>query len=559
LLSELHIEDFALIDRLTVSFAGGLCVFTGETGAGKSILIEALGLALGDRGDVGVIRSGRDRTEVSAVFLLDGCPDTETWLQEAGLENEDGLCILRRQLGSDGRSRCQVNGRPVTLAQLREVAGTLVDVHGQNTHQSLTRAEAQRELLDRWAGLETELGAVASCHREWLRASQRAAEIQHIDPAMRQRELELLAHEIEVLERLDCSPARLRELEQAHTRAAHAETLQHGITEVLALIEDAEPSARELLLRALRRLRELQRYEAGLGAVADALDATLIGVDEGVASLRRLVEGVDTDPAELARLEQRLADVHAAARRHRSEPGDLFTVLAGLQSRQATLAAGDGEAAERAQALALAEREYLAAAEALHQARLHAAPDFGAAVAARMQYLGLGAARFSVAISAEAERITRHGSDRIEFLVSTNAGQPERPLGKVASGGEVARIALAIQVVLAGVKGVPSLIFDEVDSGIGGRTAEIVGRELRRLAGQRQVLCVTHLAQVAAQGQQHLAVSKEEAAGVTCTRVTPLDGAARITELARMLGGINVGQASLDHAAAMLTEASAPG
>lgn len=555
MLSELAIEDFALVRRLTLGFERGLVVFTGETGAGKSILLDALGLALGARAEGGLVRPGAERTQVNAVFELDDAAQARTWLIDQGIEIGEGLAILRRQLSADGRSRCQVNGQAVTLAQLRELADCLVDIHGQHAHQSLVRPEEQRRLLDAWAGHADLLEAVAVAWTAREEAHAAAARLKTLDPILREREGALLAHEIEALVSLDCTEESLRALELAHARSAHAQALRAGVAEALDCLEEAEPGARVLVERAQRRLRDLARHDARLGEFARQLQEAGVLLSDAVAELRHHDERLECDPAELARLETRLAAVHAAARRHRCDALELPAVLARLEAERDALATGEADARALAARIEAAEAGYMAAAEALGLARRLAAPRFAARVTEHMQDLAMGGGRLEVTVESQSQRPARHGSDRVEFLVTTNTGMEPRPLGRVASGGEIARIALAIQVVLAGVAGVPTLIFDEVDAGIGGRTAEVIGRELRRLAAHRQVLCVTHLAQVAAQAGQHLAVSKCTEDGGTITQVRALDADARVAEIARMLGGLEITPEGLSHAGALLGRA----
>jgi len=555
LLSELTIEDFALVRRLALGFERSLVVFTGETGAGKSILLDALGLALGDRADGGVVRPGAGGALVTAVFELDDAPRALAWLAGQGIEASEGIAILRRQLSADGRSRCQVNGQAVTLAQLRELADSLVDIHGQHAHQSLVRPEEQRRLLDAWAGHAGLLEAAAAAWTEREAILAAAARLESLDPVLRERERALLAHEIEALEGLDCTRESLAALDRAHARSAHAEALQAGLSEALAYLDETEPGARVLVDRAQRRLRDLARFDARLGEFARQLEEAGVLLADAVAELRDHAEGIEHDPAELARLEARLAALHVAARRHRCEAAELPAVLARLQGERDALVAGEAESRVLTTRVAAAEARYQAAAAALGQARREAAPRFAALVTEHMQGLAMGGGRLTVAVETQPQRPARHGNDRVELLVTTNTGMEPRPLGRVASGGELSRIALAIQVVLAGVAGLPTLIFDEVDAGIGGRTAEVIGRELRRLAAHRQVLCVTHLAQVAAQAGQHLAVSKHTEQGVTTTHVEVLDADARVAEIARMLGGLELTPEGLSHAGALLGRA----
>ena len=548
MLQHLAIRDFVIVDRLSLDFSTGFGALTGETGAGKSILIDALALVLGERADAGVVRSGCDKAEVSAAFEIAGLPEVKAWLNASDLDSEDVL-ILRRVLDAGGRSRAYINGTPATVQQLREIGEYLVDIHGQHAHQSLLRADAQRALLDAHAGLQPEVLRVGTAYRAWrvaadaLAAATRGAETL-------QREREQLEWQVRELESLAFSTAEWAELEIEHRRLGHAAGLVEGAQLALEVLADGDAAANSQLDRVASRLEGLLDYDPGLQDIAVLLQSAQAEVAEAVSQLRRYADRLDLDPARLAEIERRIEAVLAAARKYRVAPEGLPALLADGQARLAELSAStDTEAlARRVEA---AHREYLGYAQVLSAGRQRAATEMSEAVSAMMKQLALASGRFEVALLPQMDGAV-YGLEQVEFRVGGLAGNETKPLAKVASGGELSRISLAIQVLTSRAAAVPTLIFDEVDVGIGGGVAEIVGRMLRELGDERQVLCVTHLAQVAARAQWQWQVSKQTQGGVTLSAITPLDGDARVKEIARMLGGVEMTEITLAHANELL-------
>lgn len=548
MLRHLTIRDFVIVDRLELEFAAGFGALTGETGAGKSILIDALALALGERADAGVVRAGCDKADVAATFDIGKLPQVGAWLAANDLEAEDEV-ILRRVLDAGGRSRGYINGSPATAQQLREVGEFLVDIHGQHAHQSLLRADAQRALLDSHAGLTASAQQVATAYRSWRDALQILQSASTGAEAL-EREREQLEWQVRELDTLAFSGAEWAELEVEHRRLGHAASLIEGAQFALDVLADGEAACAGQVDRVATRLDGLASYDPALQDVAGLLQSAQAELTEAVSTLRRYVDRVDLDPARLAEVERRMEAVLACARKYRVQPGDLPALLADWQARLAALNASADLAGLSARVDA-ARAEFLRLAELLSAGRRRVAGDMGAAVSVLMQQLALASGRFEVALLPVAEGAA-YGLEQVEFRVGGLAGQEAKPLAKVASGGELSRISLAIQVLTSRSASVPTLIFDEVDVGIGGGVAEIVGRLLRELGGERQVLCVTHLPQVAARAEWQWQVSKETRDGATLSSIQPLGDDQRVREIARMLGGVEVTDITLAHAGELL-------
>ncbi len=555
MLENLSIRDFALIERADIDFEPGMTALTGETGAGKSILLDAIGLVLGDRADADSVKAGCDRAEIVARFDLQQLPEARHWLQQQELEDDDE-CLLRRVVQASGRSKAWINATPVTLAQLRELGGLLVDVHGQHEHQSLQKAAVQRDLLDRSGQLENELERVATAHREWREAEARLLRAQD-QSADKQQRIELLQLHLRELEELALQAGEAAQLREEHQRAAHAGQILEIGSEVVGRLYENEPSLQDELARCLRSLEELKQLDPAVGEMHELLASALIQVEEAASGLRGHIDAIDADPARLEWLNRRLSQIQSLARKHRVEEEELVPLAKQLQEeyRQLTLDESGIEALQ--QAVEAARGEYLAAADALSARRSATADELSRRISAVMQTLGMEGGRFGIEVETQTEPAQWgvHGRDRIVFQVSANPGQPLKPLTRVASGGELSRISLAIQVILSEADRIPTLIFDEVDSGVGGGIAEIVGRLLRQIAGDRQILCVTHLPQVAAQAHHHYRVRKQKQEGTTHTRLEPLDDAQRVEEIARMLGGIDISEQSRAHAREMIESA----
>jgi DNA repair protein RecN (Recombination protein N) len=547
MLLRLTIRDFVIVDRLELEFAAGFGALTGETGAGKSILVDALSLALGDRADASVVRNGAERAEVAAEFDVQPGEALENWLRDNDFDIE--TCLLRRLVDAGGRSRAYINGAAATLAQLREAAEFLADIHGQHAHHSLLRAEAQRTLIDTQAGAQSLLKDVAAAYAAWRGARQaRTAAEQDSDAVNRERDL--LAWQVKELQALDFDPDSWQETEQEQRRLGHAASLLEGVGSALAALEEGDVAALPALRHAGIRLVELTGFDAALADAAAMFESGLIQLEESALALRRYQDRLDMDPSRLAELDARIDAVTQLARKHRLTPQELPDLLSSQMARldELSLSADPEALAERERQ---AESVYRKLAEKLAKERSKAAKVLSNAVTAGMQELAMAGGRFEVVLIALPEGAA-FGLEQVEFQVTANAGQPLRALAKVASGGELSRIGLALQVIASQAHTTGTLIFDEVDVGIGGRVAEIVGRMLKQLGVSRQVLCVTHLPQVAAQADWQWSIAKETSAGKTLSRVIELDREARVGEIARMLGGEKITDTTRQHAAEML-------
>ncbi len=549
MLKNLIIRDFVIVDTLELDFSAGFTALTGETGAGKSILIDALSLALGERGDAGMVRAGCEKADITAEFDISGMPQLQAWLREQEMEGDEGVCLLRRTLEASGRSRGFINGRSATVQQLREAGEHLIDIHGQHAHQSLLRTDAQRDLLDSQAGLNREVETVASSFKAWQMLHRRRVQLE-LNAGTVAAERELLSFQRRELESLNFVGAEWDSLQADHARLSHAanllETAQFGV-EVLA---DADTACLAQLNALTARLRNGLEFDAGLQDTLTMLDSAQNELQEAVYALRHYQQKLDADPQRLREQERRMADVVEAARKYRVAPEQLPQTLADIVARLDELG-GNADLAELVQQDESARNSYLEAARKLSEARITAAQAMSAEITAAMQTLAMQGGQFSVALLPLNEG-NEHGLEIVEFQVAANTGSPLRSLAKVASGGELSRISLAIQVAASRAAAVPTLIFDEVDSGIGGRVAEIVGSLLKQLGKRHQVMCVTHLPQVAAQADAQWQVSKAAHAGKTLSSIRVLSDVERIEEIARMLGGVKITETTRKHAAELL-------
>jgi len=555
MLMNLQVRDFAIVEKIDIEFDSGMTVLTGETGAGKSILVDALGLVLGERGSAQLVRDGAKRAEFSAEFEVAELEAARNWLREQSLDVDDE-CLLRRIINADGRSRAFINGNAVPLSQLKTLGELLLDIHGQHFHQSLARRPVQRDLLDHFGGLLEQRADVASCFSSWTAIADRLKTLLDAD-ANRASRLDLLTFQLQELESLGLEDGEPDALKRERQILQNSGRLVDGVSSALdALIDSDAANANSLIAEAARSIGALAAYDSSLEPLTEMLTSASIQVSEASESLRRYADDIDMDPARRDWIEERLDAIQAIARKHRVSADEVPALEAQLRSEFEELKNSEERGRElEIQAVAMRE-EFLAKAAALSKARSKAARSFSKAVTDAMSGLGMPGGTFEVAITRLATDDARPwGIDDIEFLISANPGQKPQPLAKIASGGELSRMSLSIQVIASDGSAIPTMVFDEVDSGVGGGVAEMVGRRLQEIGENRQVLCVTHLPQVASLADQHFRISKVTDGKSTRTGLQVLGKEERVEELARMLGGVEITTKTLEHAAEMLAGA----
>ena len=554
MLTHLTIKHYAIIDQLELNFNNGLTALTGETGAGKSILLGALGLVLGDRADSDSIKQGADHAEIVAEFAIEKLNNVSVWLVENEL-NADNECILRRRISNDGRSRAYINSTPVTLQLLRELGEMLIDIHGQHEHQSLMKTVVQRQLLDDFSGHRELMENVSNLYVELKLVEEQLEHLQHSNSENNHR-MDLLRFQTQELDTLALGDNEVKELNEQHTRLANAERLTSNTQQALdSLQQNDEMNIQSALARVLISMQQLAELDESLNPVSELLNEALAQVEEAISQLRHYADSLDLDGSELAVVEQRLQAIHDIARKHRIEPELLNDLHSRLAQELHELDHADERLEELQKNYANLGKRYQEAAQKLSSSRKAFAAKLDKKITQAMQTLGMRGGKFEIQITTSASKKTAHGIDSVEFNVTANAGQACKALARVASGGELARISLAIQMITASHSKIHSLIFDEVDSGVGGGIAEIVGQHLRALGKSNQVLCITHLPQVASQAHQHLRVHKLSRGKTTTTQVDTLDSKQRIDEIARMLSGVEITQQSLAHAEEMISRA----
>ncbi len=553
MLTHINISNFAIVEQLDLDIPNRLTVITGETGAGKSIMIDALGLALGDRADSGSVRHGANKAEILATFDIQHNPGAREWLQSRDLD-ADHECILRRVISADGRSRAYINGTPSPIQSLKELGEMLVSIHGQHEHQALLKKDTHRLLLDEFAGLNNQAKTVAEAFRHWQKEQQAFEHFRDHAKEMQDR-ADLLRFQINELDELKPQGGELAELEAEHKKLSNVESLLSRGQQALTGLSEGEATVVDQAHSILQLLKDMLEEDPGLKEVAEMVDSARIQLDEAGSSLRHYLDGLDMDPERYQELDTRVSGYFHLARKHRVDPHQLADLWQELHTELAAIDGGDEKLAKLEQAATQARHDYLKAAEKLSKARTKEAKKLNTLITEKVQPLGMPGAEFQVELQAlTQEQYNAHGLETVEFIVRTNPGQPAKPLNKVASGGELSRISLAIQVVCAAKPTVPTLVFDEVDVGIGGAVAQIVGRLLRELGGNNQVLCVTHLPQVAAQGHTHLHVNKQTAKNQTHTDIAELSQDEKVAEIARMLGGLKITDQSLAHAKELIEE-----
>ena len=555
MLTQLAIQDFAIVDHLELELCGGMTAITGETGAGKSILLGALGLCLGERADAGSVRHGRERADLSARFDIHHLPAAQAWLAERELNVDE--CLLRRVITANGRSKAWINGQPATIADLKSLGEHLIQIHGQHAHQALLREETHLALLDDYAGLNADVSALTETFRAWQRTRRRLKELSEAGSEIEAKR-QLLRYQVEELDQLGLEEDELPQLEEEQLQLAHADEILRETEFATECCASDEGGALNLLHQAHQRLSALPGSDKGaLANTLSLLGEAQIQIEEATSELSRLAGHTELDPARLSYVEDRLGDIHRLARKHHITPEELYAFHQQLVASLNQLDTSDNDLDALGEKANELRERYRQQARALSEARQKAALKLGKEVQQQLAFLAMGKAHFEVALQAR-ETPAPEGLDRVQFLISANPGQPARPLAKVASGGELSRVSLAIQVVAASHSTIPSLIFDEVDVGVSGATAEIVGQLLRKLGKNGQVMTVTHLPQVAAQAHQHLHIEKRAKRNTTLTNMALLDESGRVSELARMLGGVNLSEQTLAHAREMLNASQNP-
>ena len=557
MLTHIDIRDFAIIERLELDLAAGMTAITGETGAGKSIMLDAIGLVLGDRAEATMVRHGARRADISATLDVSS-PEVLAWLEQNDLDAGEE-CVLRRVITAEGRSRCYINGSSTTVGNLRQLGEHLVNIHGQHAHQSLLRPADQRALLDSHGDLAALSAEVAAAYDRWRAIRQRLDEMQSAAHG-RQSRLDLLSFQLNELQELDLKPGEFQIIEETLQRLSHADQLkQYALGGYDLLYETDNGSVHAMITSVLGDLQAAREIDADFGEPAELLESALIQVEEAAQTLRALSDRFEADPQALAEVESRFNRAQALARKHQTLPESLPELAAAMAAEIAELTDPEQSVAALEQELAAAADAYDRAAARLGEARRKTAVALEKQITASMQELGMEGGRFGVEITPRGDdERSPHGRESIRFMVSANPGQPLKPLTGVASGGELSRISLAIQLAAVEKMQLPTLIFDEVDSGIGGAVADVVGRQLRRLGERCQVFCVTHLPQVAACAHHHLRVEKIKSGNSTRTQLVPLDEQQRVEEIARMLGGARLTKQSRAHAKEMLEAVGDP-
>ena len=557
MLCHLTIQNYTLVNELDIEFANGMTVVTGETGTGKSIMLDALALTLGSRADNAMIAQGSSRAEIHATFDIANNQEALLWLEQRDLGN-DHTCILRRVINRDGRSRAFINGVPGTLNDISSFGNLLVDIHSQHEHQSLLKTDTHRRLLDEFGSLTDSAASVLECYQQHRKTDE------HLQKLLKETDqgssrLQLLNYQLGELVELNPAEGESTLLEIEQKRLANIEDIKSYCQEVIqTCTEEEDINVSSVLSRAVDRLTSID--DVALQPVIELLNSSQIQVDEAITDLKSMTRHYEADPERLLEVENRLSTLYSIASKHRVSPEELPALQVSIQKEITTLSNIDEQITMLESELTTLKKRFQKAAGTLTKQRQAAAGALASAVTERLTQLGMTGAELSIQLNTRPEEsIHPNGHEDIEFLISTNPDQPHRPLARIASGGELSRISLAIQVVTANTSRVPTLVFDEVDAGISGAIAEVVGAQVRGLGDQAQIICVTHLPQVAAQGHHHLQVSKSLESGRTMTRVIPLKEKSRIEEIARMLGGINVTGQSLAHAAEMYATAQVQG
>lgn len=554
MLSQLKVTNFAIADHIEILFEKGMTVLSGETGAGKSIILDALGLALGDRADTSMVRHGETKAEISASFELDQHPGAVQWLKEHDMEDEL-QCILRRVITAEGRSRSYINGHPCPLQHLKSMGELLIDIHSQHEHQSLLHKDKHRNILDEFGKLQHNAKEVAEYYFAWSKVLQKLEQLESNQDEFEAR-LQLLTFQVDELDKLGLQENEVEMLEKEQSSLANAELLLSKAHEALTLCSEDDTNATSLISSACNTLNNLPSENEQLSEALSMLNEARIQIDEAGNTLRHFTESFELDPERLKVIEERLSIVYQLARKHRCSPEELVQVHNNLTNEISQFTNSDESLEQLEKSAKENEERYLNAAKIQRKARSQYATLLEKRISEQLALMDMKSVKFNVRMSAlDTKSCNQHGLDTIEFLVSTNPGQPPKSINKIASGGELSRISLAVQVVIAKNSVIPTLVFDEIDVGIGGGTAQIVGRLLKSLGKNGQIICVTHLPQVASQGDQHFFISKKTEDNHVRSFIDKLDEEARTREIARMLGGITITEQTIAHAREMLETA----
>lgn len=557
MLIQLHISHLATIQSLHLEFKPGTTIFTGESGAGKSVLIDAIELALGKRATSDIIREGHEKADVSLCFDVSKLPDARLWLKSYDLDQDSHECIIRRTIHRDGRSRSFINDMPTTLQPLRELSERLIQIHGQHEHHSLLKTETQRILLDRYAGHQHLIDEVITLAEEWQKLNRDRLTIHSLIEEHHHRG-EFLKFQLQELEELNLTPDTFQNLDLEHKQLAHAGELLQNIQYALSLLtDDQDVNALHFLNQALKALETLQQVDPKISSWLESIRHAIICVSDTEDDLRRYLDSINLDPARLHWLDERIRLLFDMARKHKVSPHELFDLKEKLKADYYRLAASDEKLSELNTQMLILEKSYVEVAKKLSQSRARAGAKLAIEINKTFQHLSLGDAAFQIHFEPELEhKILPYGLEKILYLIKTNMGQSLQPLAKIASGGELSRISLAIYLATAGQQATPTLIFDEIDVGIGGSTTEMVGQLLRRLGESHQVFCITHQPQVAAYSHQHIRVTKINKKNEPHTLIQELKSDEKINELARMLGGIEITKKTLAHARELMEKIS---
>lgn len=553
MLTHIKISQFAIVDELELDVPGKLTVITGETGAGKSIMLDALGLALGNRADSGMVRHGADKADIHACFDIRANNAAKAWLEERDLDAQDE-CILRRVINADGRSKAYVNGNPMPIGAVRELGDLLVNIHGQHEHQALLKKDTHRELLDSFGGLTTLAQETTREFRVW-QAAQKQFESYRDNARELSDRANLLKFQLQEFSELKLQDGEYQQLEKDHKRLANVESLMSMGQQACNGLNEDEQSASQQTHRALGLLRDMLKEDEQLQEVVDMVESAAIQLEEANDSLEHYLNSLDIDPEQYQAIDQRLSAAYQLARKHRVDPYELMNFQQEMERELEQIDGGE-ERLDELQATADKQKaRFLAVAAKLSEGRAKQAKKLSKAISEQIKTLGMPGAEFSVALEPLAEnQASAKGLELVEFVIKTNPGQPAKPLAKVASGGELSRVSLSIQVACAAKTNVATLMFDEVDVGIGGGTAQVVGKLLRELGENNQVIVVTHQPQVAAQGHHHLHVNKQTSKNSTHTDIIPLTSDEKVLEIARMLGGLTITEQTMAHARELMAE-----